>query len=341
MAPGGPTAPTDAPPGMVRVGDGFMLVGPGVAAAEPGAAPGGDGPATATAPMPRMGDGAPLPGEAVLPDFGAENARAPTLPLQGARTLVVDAQAGSRTQGLLRIAGFLKVQLDDLGMPAAHATSVWEGLNEANVTLPLRREITVPTDGRTWLLAWFDDDDDGRIDPGERVSSPLAPVPASAEPTTAPYTLLIDRDATGPVGVEGYGRWARWHAVLDGDASTVEAPDAALILVGYAPTDVSEEGYPLRSARPMLQFALEKGRHTWPAHLDFSVPEGQTPILYAILDLNGDGHMSPGDRIGTTGSPVQAPAPPEGVRVVIDQVLPGGSNAPERAAEAVRTGCSG
>lgn len=339
---------------MVKVGDGYMLVGPGVAPTEPGTAPQNGaafpagGPPGASAPgaapptpssLPRLGDGAALPGEAVLPDFGTENARAATLPLEGSRTILVES-VGEAPPGTLRIAGYLKVQLDDLGMPSAHATSVWAGFQEAQPTFPLTRTLTVPTDGRTWLLAFIDTDGDERVDPGERASSPIAPLPATAEgaPAPPPYVLRLDRDATGPVGVEGYGRWARWHAILDGDADTLAAGDAALILVGYAPTDVSEEGYPHRTARPMLQFSVPKGPRSWPEHLDFSVPEGQTPILFAIQDLNADGHMSPGDRLGTTGTPIQAPAPTEGVRVVVDQVLPGGESAPERAVQAAGCG---
>jgi hypothetical protein len=226
--------------------------------------------------------------------------------------------------------GLLLVQFDEGGMPLPHATPSWSWTAPPGPrTWPIREVLTVPTDSRTWLVAWIDEDEDGRVDPGERISSPQAPQPmlaAGVDPKAAAATevhLRLDRAATGPVGVKGYGAWGRWVATIDGDADTVQTRDARLLLVGYKPEHVTSEGYPTREGRPMLQWTSPDKQRQWPQVVEFEVPDGATPILFAILDRNGDGHMSPGDRLGSTGTPVSDTPPVGGYRIVIDQELPG------------------
>ena len=382
---GTPGAEAAAPGGMVRVGRGFLLVGggaapegtgpqggPGAVPTDPGmregggpggpggdgtfgggpGGPGGDG-TFGGAPMGQQGpgsggrEGEPPPGEGGFPHIEATPAAPASV--VGKRTLVIDADPTTKgaAPAPIRVAGYLLVQFDDTGMPRPHATSTWswQGVPSA---WPVRDTVDVPTDGRSWLVAWADADQDGRVDPKERISSPLAPVPPDdpASPAAEPAEVhfRIDRVASGPVGVRGYGAWSQWKAIIDGDADTASVSESSLLLVGYAPEALTQEGFPSREGRPMLQWTSPDKKRTWPQEVYFEVPENQTPVLFAILDINGDGHLSPGDRLGSSGSPIDMVPPAQGYRLVIDQVLPGG-DAPStpvgNAASKIGVGCGG
>ena len=330
--------------GMVRAGSGYLMTGgPGPQEGEGGGGPGGPG--GPGAPGTRSVEGQPSgpldgggppgqarPGEGVFPHVEESTPADPSL-LSGARRLVISADLGAEavTIGTVRLMGLLLVQLDESGMPLPHATPSYHWAAPAgDRTWPTTIRTEVPTDGRTWLMAWIDEDDDGRADPGERISSPHAPQPMLVPgedrraATEREIHLRIDRVATGPVGIKGYGAWGRWVATIDGDADTVQVTEARLLLVGYKPEHVTTEGYPTREGHPMLQWTSPDKKRVWPQEVEFEVPEGQTPILFAILDRNGDGHLSPGDRLGSTGTPVTDSPPIGGYRIVIDQELPGG-----------------
>ena len=133
-----------------------------------------------------------------------------------------------------------------------------------------------------------------------------------------------------------------------GRASTVELRptfeealqlrETALLLLAYRQEDVNPSGFPIRGARPIFQWQQPWGPVTWPARAEVRLPVQPGLRLFAVVDVNADGRLGPGDHVAVSPRALAIPADPaQAIAMRVDRTLP----SPEPAAELVTGGCGG
>ncbi len=270
---------------------------------------------------------------------GTVESRAP-VPLdapQVLRAASIDGNAETRLveTAPLFIEGFYLVQISPTGLPREHAVPAfrWTAEGEAR-TWPQAVETELPDDSRLQLVAWLDLNGTGRLDNGDRCSKPG---PAPTGETTEPITMWIDRTyvagtltATDSVAQT---RPVEFQAVGP-EVSAVSR--AGLVVMGFAASDINESGFPRRETQPTFDWNQPAGPVSWPARVQVPLPASPETRFFAIIDIDDDGRLSPGDHLAALSGPLRLsedPATPVVFR--IDRTLPA------RAPEGSGGGCGG
>jgi hypothetical protein len=248
----------------------------------------------------------------------------------GSVTLEADAATGRIAPSRLVVQGFRAVQLSEAGLPRAWAAPVWWTPRVEAEVWPVAFEAELPTDGGVLLVAWLDVDGSGRLDVGDRCSAPTAVAPDRS------VTLRLDRGYVTP--------GAPPSTTVD-FAPTLPAAlaveRAGLVVLGFAATDLGPSGFPRPQVRPAFAWAQPPRTVSWPVRAAVPLPDDPGLRIFGIVDVDGDGRLSPGDHLALPDGPLRQPAgPDEPVVFVVDQTLPSRSGGPP-GGEPGGGGCGG
>ena len=114
--------------------------------------------------------------------------------------------------------------------------------------------------------------------------------------------------------------------------------EASLLLLAYRRADVNPSGFPMRGSRPAFQWQQPRAPITWPAQVELRLPPESDLRFYAVIDMDEDGRLGPGDHLAVTPG---ALTPPEDILkplvLRIDRTLPNPTIAPQEPSG----GCGG
>lgn len=337
----GPDGGPGGGPGGPRGGPGGPGGGPGPGS---GPGPGGGGEGQGSNPVPR---GVPSgydqtawgePG-GVGPS-GSEGPTAIVIPVNpnlslAPRAVVIDGNAETRAvaSATLFLDGYYDVQLSEVGLPHQGAVPTWRWSSDgADRTWPDARTLDLPADGATWIVGWLDLNGDKRLKSGDRIGKAVGPLPpADAATSEGSIAVRIDRthvSLDGPAAVPAQAPVSLGtEYVFEVAAGTDEAAavaDAGFILLGFRPEGVNPIGFPTRGERPRFEWKQAPGPLTWPLRLNVEVPDGEPLWLFAVVDVNGDGALGPGDHVGPATAAFTPPTDGAPVALTIDRLMPGG-----------------
>jgi hypothetical protein len=225
---------------------------------------------------------------------------------------------------LLRIVGRPLKQILPSGLPRVTQPGAFQWSSpDAVAAWPFEATLALPSDDATWLYAWIDRDGDAALSAGDPISAPVPP--PSGVAADGPVVLRIDR-AYRPSGAEQLAENGPEVVIIDANEDARSRVGVELLLAGYLPDEVSTLGLPDRPAPPTLRWMSGKDPLEWPVRVRLP-PRGQSNIkLVAVMDLDANGVMSPGDLVGV---PDCAGFPPVGAgtcSLFIDRPLPGPPN---------------
>ncbi len=326
------------------------------------------------------------------------------------RKVTIDGNAVTRkiTEGALSIDGFYKAQFSAANLPGATAVPTFRwtvgGMARA---WPEDLEPALPVDGRTWLVAWVDLNQDGRLSTGDRVSRPLEPlaagdseavawaidrifvdpssstttlagppsrgtpgVPQGSPPARGGVPLRPGAGASGPgtdggqrprssgdpegggvvrrigsffrtmtVGMQGGPEGAgnregepglpggnlpshATPAIIHAGPDIAAAGTGTLVLYGFHSASLNEFGLPAKDGQPVWVWIRDDPVNSWPVELTLPVPQLDDLRLVAVLDLDGDRTLGPGDYLGLPSEALQATRAQASLSLRVDRRLP-------------------
>jgi hypothetical protein len=249
------------------------------------------------------------------------------------REVVIDGNAETRgvTDAALYLEGYYEVQIGDARLPREGAVPIWRHVSEGGArTWPEELSVELPADGLTLLVAWLDLNGNERLDTGDRVGKPVDPLPLGASAGSAdPVAFRIDRiyvslSSPGPAGATqpAFGGTSYSFEIVAATEDVKAVTESGFILIGFAPDALNDRGFPKRGQQPIFQWKQAPRARTWPLTVQAEVPGGLPMWLFAVVDVDADGALSPGDHVAIPSAAFEPPAAGTAVVMTVDQTLP-------------------
>ena len=147
--------------------------------------------------------GRPAPGQAENSSLGPPSASVVAIDIpesveRSNWSFEIDGNAVTRkvANAQLVVSGYYKVQLSEANLPRSSATPTFQWVEAgAARSWPQKVSLDVPSDERSYLVAWLDLDESGSLSVGDRVSRPLEPLTSES---VSPVAVRIDRIFVDP-----------------------------------------------------------------------------------------------------------------------------------------------
>ena len=98
---------------------------------------------------------------------------------------------------------------------------------------------------------------------------------------------------------------------------------AGLLLLSFPGANLNEIGFPIEGSRPNFEWKQGKSKLNWPVTVQVQLPASDDLWLFAIVDINSDGFLGPGDPLAVPVGPFVPPADPsQPVVLKVDRDLP-------------------